>query len=214
MTDEPSSLPQNLDVLFKRDYYAQRADGSVMVMTGTSDGGCSSSSGKFSNGEDEEEEEVDDEKDEEAEPLGDEGREKTGDGDDDHNNNNNNNEERAINGEVASEVAEVASGEEKAKTPSFGSKGFSPNAPPFVPSQQAQPPPPPLPPTSVAPTSRPNLFLYSPASNTMIPCEEIIIPNPVMGPEVGNHLNDLSDDNNMRAMCQYIIFEPSQSETV
>ena len=36
---------KNLDVLFKRDYYAQRADGSV-VMTGmTSDGGCSSSSG-------------------------------------------------------------------------------------------------------------------------------------------------------------------------
>ena len=37
---------KNLDVLFKRDYYAQRADGSVVVMTAaggtTSDGGCSS----------------------------------------------------------------------------------------------------------------------------------------------------------------------------
>ena len=58
-------------MLFKRDYYAQRADGSVMVMTAagmTSDsGGCgSSSSGKFSNGEDEEEEADDDhERDEE-----------------------------------------------------------------------------------------------------------------------------------------------------
>ena len=29
-------------------------------------------------------------------------------------------------------------------------------------------------------TSRPSLFLYSPSSNTMIPCEEIIIPNAVM----------------------------------
>jgi len=27
---------------------------------------------------------------------------------------------------------------------------------------------------------RPNLYLYSPANNTLIPCEEIIIPNPVM----------------------------------
>ena len=59
-------------MLFKRDYYAQRADGSVMVMTAaagmTSDsGGCgSSSSGKFSNGEDEEEaDDIDHERDEE-----------------------------------------------------------------------------------------------------------------------------------------------------
>ena len=29
-------------------------------------------------------------------------------------------------------------------------------------------------------TTRPSLFLYSPSSNTMIPCEEIIIPNTVM----------------------------------
>merc|ERR550532_2072742 len=30
---------------------------------------------------------------------------------------------------------------------------------------------------------RPNLYLYSPSNNTLIPCEEIIIPNPVMSPE-------------------------------
>lgn len=68
-------------------------------------------------------------------------------------------------------------------TSSTTSGGFSPNAPPFVPqahlvpavSSAAAVAPPPPPPT--------NLFLYSPASNTMIPCEEIIIPNPVMGPE-------------------------------
>ena len=165
-------------MLFKRDYYAQRADGSMMLLgPGNSDGGCSSSSGKFSNGEEDEEatDDHDHERDKEAEEQEDE---KTEVGDDNNNNN----------GEVAAEVAsEVAPGEEKAKTPSSG-KGFSPNAPPFVPSQHAPPPPPPLPVTSVAPTSRPNLFLYSPASNTMIPCEEIIIPNPVMGPEVGNHL--------------------------
>eukprot|EP00090_Calanus_glacialis_P046531 TRINITY_DN9192_c0_g1_i8.p1 TRINITY_DN9192_c0_g1~~TRINITY_DN9192_c0_g1_i8.p1 ORF type:complete len:962 (-),score=314.50 TRINITY_DN9192_c0_g1_i8:328-3213(-) len=29
----------------------------------------------------------------------------------------------------------------------------------------------------------PNLYLYSPSNNTLIPCEEIIIPNPVMSPE-------------------------------
>ena len=34
--------------------------------------------------------------------------------------------------------------------------------------------------------ARPNLYLYSPSSNTLIPCDEIIIPNPVMSPETGN----------------------------
>jgi len=32
---------------------------------------------------------------------------------------------------------------------------------------------------------RPNLYLYSPSSNTLIPCEEIVIPNPVMSGEGG-----------------------------
>ena len=32
---------------------------------------------------------------------------------------------------------------------------------------------------------RANLYLYSPSNNTLIPCEEIIIPNPVMSPETG-----------------------------
>eukprot|EP00092_Neocalanus_flemingeri_P014448 GFUD01015587.1.p1 GENE.GFUD01015587.1~~GFUD01015587.1.p1 ORF type:complete len:991 (+),score=328.13 GFUD01015587.1:343-3315(+) len=31
--------------------------------------------------------------------------------------------------------------------------------------------------------ARPNLYLYSPSNNSLIPCEEIIIPNPVMSPE-------------------------------
>ena len=30
-----------------------------------------------------------------------------------------------------------------------------------------------------------NLYLYSPSNNTLIPCEEIIIPNPVMSPHTG-----------------------------
>merc|ERR1711892_1482218 len=30
------------------------------------------------------------------------------------------------------------------------------------------------------PPPRPNLYLYSPSSNSLIPCEEIIVPNPVM----------------------------------
>ena len=32
---------------------------------------------------------------------------------------------------------------------------------------------------------RPNLYLYSPSNNTLIPCEEIIIPNPVVSPDTG-----------------------------
>ena len=39
-----------------------------------------------------------------------------------------------------------------------------------------------LPPEYEAPP-HPNLYLYSPSNNTLIPCEEIIIPNPVMSPE-------------------------------
>ena len=33
--------------------------------------------------------------------------------------------------------------------------------------------------------ARPHLYLYSPSNNTLIPCEEIIIPNPVMSPDTG-----------------------------
>jgi len=33
------------------------------------------------------------------------------------------------------------------------------------------------------PPARPNLYLYSPSNNTLIPCEEIVIPNPVMNGE-------------------------------
>ena len=57
------------------------------------------------------------------------------------------------------------------------------HASPFYPSGYMSPSPPMYMPG--APNSRPNLFLYSPTSNTMIPCEEIVIPNPVVGPEGG-----------------------------
>jgi len=33
------------------------------------------------------------------------------------------------------------------------------------------------------PANRPNLYLYSPSNNTLIPCEEIILPTPVMSPD-------------------------------
>ena len=33
--------------------------------------------------------------------------------------------------------------------------------------------------------ARPHLYLYSPSNNTLIPCEEIIIPNPVLSQESG-----------------------------
>merc|ERR1711915_161665 len=34
-------------------------------------------------------------------------------------------------------------------------------------------------------SGRPNLYLYSPSNNSLIPCEEIIIPNPVVSTETG-----------------------------
>jgi hypothetical protein len=55
------------------------------------------------------------------------------------------------------------------------------HASPFYPSGYLSPSPPIF--VSQHQSSRPNLFLYSPTSNTMIPCEEIVIPNPVVGPE-------------------------------
>ncbi len=55
--------------------------------------------------------------------------------------------------------------------------------------------------------TRPNLYLYSPSSNTMIPCEEIIMPSPVLGYQVNNcqslvygsvNVNDIHPDNASR----------------
>jgi hypothetical protein len=72
------------------------------------------------------------------------------------------------------------------------------NATPFYPASYVPVPPPAMPsvpsnyipPVSShqgvavgapgVPSPHPNLFLYSPSSNTMIPCEEIIIPNAVV----------------------------------
>ena len=72
------------------------------------------------------------------------------------------------------------------KSESVKSSKINSNALPFYPSSYVPPAQsfntPTAPPSSGvgAGTSRPNLFLYSPTSNTMIPCEEIIIPNAVV----------------------------------
>ena len=70
-------------------------------------------------------------------------------------------------------------GEKKEETKKSGING---HASPFYPSGYLSPSPTMFV-SQQQQNNRPNLFLYSPTSNTMIPCEEIVIPNPVVGPE-------------------------------
>lgn len=129
---------KNLDVLFKRDYYAHKIE-------------MSQSNGSSIKEDGSEPEEGDDEETQTGEGSGREGSIIDG---------------IPPNANAASKEKVPAAGGETVKQ--VVSLPYSPNAAPFIPQSQA---------------SRPNLFLYSPSSNTMIPCEEIIIPNPVMGPE-------------------------------
>ena len=73
-------------------------------------------------------------------------------------------------------------GEEK-KEETTKKSGINGHASPFYPSGYLSPSPPMFVSQQQQNNGRPNLFLYSPTSNTMIPCEEIVIPNPVVGPE-------------------------------
>ena len=154
---------KNLDVLFKKEYYAHKIEMSRSNGSSDHDGG----------GEDEEE-------DGEGHENGnvDDDETKAKDKDENHSG-----EEEANDG--TEEETDSADGDKiqeskKDKANSSSSRSstsftYSPNAPPFIPSSQSN--------AVAAMNSRPNLFLYSPSSNTMIPCEEIIIPNPVMGPD-------------------------------
>ena len=61
---------------------------------------------------------------------------------------------------------------------SSSSSGYPPNDPELTGSSEAA--------SYMASGGRAaNLYLYSPSNNTLIPCEEIIIPNPVMSPDTG-----------------------------
>ncbi|XP_059082151.1 uncharacterized protein LOC131879759 [Tigriopus californicus] len=129
---------KNLDVLFKRDYYAHKIEMSQSNGSSIKEDGSDPEEGD----------------DEEAQTGEGSGREESITDGTHHDSTSTPNEKtQAADGETAKQVVSLP---------------YSPNAAPFIPQSQA---------------SRPNLFLYSPSSNTMIPCEEIIIPNPVMGPE-------------------------------
>jgi hypothetical protein len=90
--------------------------------------------------------------------------EKPEDNDDDNDDDDKNHEEDVADGSIRTKKS-VINGH---ASPFYPSGYLSPSPPVFMPQSQ---------------NSRPNLFLYSPSSNTMIPCEEIVIPNPVVGPE-------------------------------
>ncbi len=162
---------KNLDVLFRKDYYAQR------MLSTTSSSAVSSEAGEPTPTEEEldvihlNNEAVAEENEEEI--LEEEKRELEAEA-----------EKSKVNKSAPSREATPPKSEIVTTTKSK----INTNALPFYPSSY-MPPCPPVTTTSYAPTAggvatstaaRPNLFLYSPTSNTMIPCEEIIIPNALM----------------------------------
>ena len=189
---------KNLDVLFRKDYYAQRT-----LSTATSSSAVSSEQGEppeedpaageqcsvnGGTGEpvvpEEEEEEVDG--DEDVPDVGVHAEDENGDLE----------PPASSTPQEASETPIIqGDSDKKATTIIKSSKSvINTNATPFYPASYV-----PIPPTAAAQmppvstygmpgpvspgggvASRPNLFLYSPSSNTMIPCEEIIIPNAVV----------------------------------
>ena len=185
---------KNLDVLFRKDYYAQR----TLSAATTSSSAVSSEQGEppedpdsipvsGSNPEqpvvpEEEEEEEDGDEEEEDDTYEVKGEET-------------NIKESSTTANKVKEAYPEKNPEKnpESKNPDNNKKSTSvinTNATPFYPASYV-PVPPPMPPSTYMPpvssggVSRPNLFLYSPSSNTMIPCEEIIIPNAVVpGQEV------------------------------
>ena len=193
---------KNLDVLFRKDYYAQR----TLSAATTSSSAVSSEQGEPPE-EDPTAEQCsvteqpvvpeEEEEDDEAVAVGDVN---------DHVDADEGVHAENVQGEVeppTSQEADLTSksaastldGKEASVIEDSGNKTTVPksksvintNATPFYPASYV-PIPPPMPPSTygmspVSPgggVSRPNLFLYSPSSNTMIPCEEIIIPNAVV----------------------------------
>ncbi len=163
---------KNLDVLFKRDYYAQRvhaANEAAAKWAAAAD--AATNTDDDDEGDEEEEEEGDCCADKEglSDKVKDDDEEDCVDGD-------------HVEDDGEEQAREERGNEEASYQPNISTNGgftYSPTAPPFVPSSQAAL----APALQPAATTRPSLFLYSPSSNTMIPCEEIIIPNPVMGPD-------------------------------
>lgn len=158
---------KNLDVLFRKDYYAQRAH---LSPSQTSSTAVSSEHGDDETVDDpnEDREHVLDAVPEPLEEV-EESEEKPTEGEDEQT-------ETQDNPEVKEDA-------EERKNDLTKKSVINGHASPFYPSGYISPTPPIY--VSQQQNARPNLFLYSPTSNTMIPCEEIVIPNPVVGPDGG-----------------------------
>ena len=196
---------KNLDVLFRKDYYAQR------MLSTTSSSAVSSEAGEPVSASEIQDTDLDVINNLNNEPVAEENEEEI-----ERENSNSDNSTSAANSKEATPPPQVE--KQKEATPDKENKPekkpiveiknskINTNAVPFYPSTYVPPHPNSntsgyqiagVPTGSVSAgtgnaaaaaaaaaanstTARPSLFLYSPSSNTMIPCEEIIIPNAVM----------------------------------
>lgn len=161
---------KNLDILFKRDYYEQRMVGHKMEST--------------EEGEDDVSETTDEDETMNEDSAGDTGEnetkdEKNNEGSDESNGSN---DTTPTNPKSFYQMDPSAIPEFKPMNRNNDSETVA-GGPPFYPPQYNQYGEPHYPGHHMATPARPNLYLYSPSSNALIPCEEIIIPNPVMGPD-------------------------------
>ena len=146
---------KNLDVLFKKDYYAttpaQKLHTNSQSSNGSSENGEDSNDASDSAGNQSFSEEPNDDVKVENEENKSEDKDKT--------------KKLTINTDASPFYPRAYQQQYDVTAPSF--------LPELSPSSQA-------PPSGVSPggtVTKPNLFLYSPASNTIIPCDEIMIPN-------------------------------------
>jgi len=158
---------KNLDILFKRDYYEQRLVGHKMEST--------------EEGEDDASETTDDDETMNEDSTGDgenETKEESNETSDDVDGSN---DTTPTNPKSFYQMDPSAIPEFKPMNRKQDPETMT--GPPFYPNQYNQYQDPHYTSHHMATPTRPNLYLYSPSSNALIPCEEIIIPNPVMGPD-------------------------------
>jgi len=161
---------KNLDILFKRDYYEQRLVGHKMEST--------------EEGEDDTSETTDEDETMNEDSAGDTGENETKEEKNDEGleENDGSNDTTPTNPKSFYQMDPSAIPEFKPMNRNNDSETVA-GGPSFYPPQYNQYTEPHFPGHHMATPARPNLYLYSPSSNALIPCEEIIIPNPVMGPD-------------------------------
>ena len=179
---------KNLDVLFRKDYYAQR------MLSTTSSSAVSSEAGEAVGAVDDLEvinnmnntEPVAEENEEDLKKEQEQGQEpKEQSCSSDEKEHRSSSEPKEQTPPPSSKEGSVPPAKKEEPVKKEIKSKINTNAVPFYPSSYIPPPPPvtnsyPLGGGAPGSTGRPSLFLYSPTSNTMIPCEEIIIPNAVM----------------------------------